>query len=68
MTPGWHLARGLGGNVNGWPRSEVNRWRAKYVEERQRIGVAGFGAYHFRFENSSEQVMRDTISGLARGL
>jgi len=68
MTPGWHLARGLGGNVNGWPRSEVNRWRAKYVEERARIGVFGFGAYHFRFENSSEQVMRDTVAGLARGL
>jgi hypothetical protein len=68
MTPGWHLARGLGGNVNGWPPSEVNRWRAKYVEERARIGVFGFGAYHFRFENSSEQVMRDTVAGLARGL
>jgi hypothetical protein len=68
MTPGWHLARGLGGNVNRWPRSQVNRWRAKYVDERARIGVAGFGAYHFRFENSSEQVMRDTLSGLARGL
>jgi hypothetical protein len=68
MTPGWHLASGLGGNVNGWPRSIVNRWRAKYVDERARIGVAGFGAYHFRFENSSEQVMRDTLSGLARGL
>jgi hypothetical protein len=68
MTPGWHLARGLGGNVNRRPRSEVNRWRAKYVEERERTGVAGFGAYHFRFQNSSEQVMRDTISGLARGL
>jgi hypothetical protein len=68
MTPGWHPARGLGGNVNRWPRSEVNRWRAKYVEERARIGAFGFGAYHFRFENSSEQVMRDTISGLARGL
>ena len=55
--------------MNGWPRSEVNRWRSKYVEERERIGVAGFGAYHFfRFENSSEQVMRDTLSGLARGL
>jgi hypothetical protein len=68
MTPGWHLARGLGGNVARWPRSEVNRWRAKYVDERARIGAAGFGAYHFRFENSSEQVMRDTLSGLARGL
>jgi hypothetical protein len=68
MTPGWHLARGLGGNVNRRPRSEVNRWRAKYVDERARIGAAGFGAYHFRFENSSEQVMKDTLAGLARGL
>jgi hypothetical protein len=68
MTPGWHLARGLGGNVGDLPRSEVNRWRAKYVDERARIGVADFGAYHFRFENSSEQVMKDTLSGLARGL
>ena len=68
MTPGWHLAGGLGGNVNRWPRSEVNRWRAKYVDERARIGAFGFGAYHFRFENSSEQVMRDTLAGLARGL
>ncbi|HEV3480456.1 MAG TPA: hypothetical protein VG144_13545 [Gaiellaceae bacterium] len=68
MTPGWHRASGLGGNVNGWRRSIVNRWRAKYVDERRRIGVHGFGAYHFRFENSSEQVMRDTLAGLARGL
>jgi hypothetical protein len=68
MTPGWHRASGLGGNVHGWPRSTVNRWRAKYVDERARIGVHGFGAYHFRFENSSEQVMRDTLAGLARGL
>jgi hypothetical protein len=68
MTPGWHLARGLGGNVTGLPRNEVNRWRAKYVDSRARIGAAGFGAYYFRFENSSEQVMKDTLSGLARGL
>ncbi len=68
MTPGWHLAPGLGGNVHHWPRSEVNRWRAKYVDERERMGVDHFGAYHFRFENSSEQVMRDTLAGLARGL
>jgi hypothetical protein len=68
MTPGWHLARGLGGNVHRWPRTEVNRWRAKYVDERARRGAFGFGAYHFRFENSSEQVMRDTLAGLARGL
>lgn len=68
MTPGWHLAPGLGGNVARLPRAEVNRWRAKYVDERARTAVAGFGAYHFRFENSSEQVMRDTLAGLARGL
>ena len=68
MTPGWHLAPGLGGNVARLPPSQVNRWRAKYVDERARMGVAGFGAYHFRFENSSEQVMRDTLAGLARGL
>jgi len=68
MTPGWHLSSGLGGNVAHLPRAEVNRWRAKYVDERARIGVAGFGAYHFRYENSSEQVMRDTLAGLARGL
>jgi hypothetical protein len=68
MTPGWHLARGLGGNIAGLPRTEVNRWRAKYVDERARMGVAGFGAYYFRDENSSEQVMRDTLAGIARGL
>lgn len=51
MTPSWHLARGLGGNVAHLPRAKVNRWRAKYVDERARIGVAGFGAYHFRYEN-----------------
>jgi hypothetical protein len=68
MTPGWHLAPGLGGNVAHLPRAEVNRWRAKYVDERARIGVAGFGAYYFRYENSTEQVMRDTLAGLARGL
>ncbi len=68
MTPGWHLARGLGGNVARMSRANVNRWRAKYVDERERHGVAGFGAYHFRFENSTEQVMKDTLGGLARGL
>lgn len=28
MTPGYHLARGLGGNVHGWSRPQVNSWRA----------------------------------------
>jgi hypothetical protein len=68
MTPGWHLASGLGGNVARRPRAEVNRWRAKYVDERARQSLAGFAAYHLRFENSSEQVMKDTLAGLARGL
>jgi hypothetical protein len=68
MTPGLHLARGLGGNVARMPRAQVNRWRAKYVDERERHRVFGFAAYHFRFENSTEQVMKDTLGGLARGL
>jgi hypothetical protein len=68
MTPGWHLAPGFGGNVANLPRREVNRWRAKYVDERARMGVSDFAAYDFRYENSSPQVMRDTVAGLARGL
>jgi hypothetical protein len=35
MTPGYHLARSLGGNVHGWPRAQVNRWRAAYVAARR---------------------------------
>ena len=52
MTPGYRIGHGLGGNVNGLSRAEVNRWRNGYVAERARIGVSGFGEFHFVFENS----------------
>ena len=43
MTPGYRIGHGLGGNVDGLSRAEVNRWRNSYVAERNRIGLAGFG-------------------------
>ena len=65
MTPGYHLAPGLGGNVHGWSRPQVNAWRATYVRERARNGVAGLAEYDFRFGNSAATVMHDTLSALA---
>lgn len=67
-TPGHHLGPGLGGNVHGWRRDRVARWRTAYVEERARLGVAGFGEFHFRQENASPALMRDVLRALAVGL
>jgi hypothetical protein len=68
MTPGYRIGVGLGGNVNGWPRAQVNQWRNGYVAERERIGVAGFGEFHFVFENSRTFVMQDAARAVARGM
>jgi hypothetical protein len=68
LTPGYRIGRGLGGNVRGLSRAELNRWRTAYVEERARLGVAGFGEYHFVFENSRTFVMQDACRAVARGL
>jgi hypothetical protein len=68
MTPGYRIGHGLGGNVNGWPRAEVNQWRNGYVAERARIGVAGFAEFHFVFENSRTFVMQDAARAVARGM
>jgi hypothetical protein len=68
ITPGEHLAPGLGGNVHGWRRDRVARWRTAYVEERARLGVAGFGYFDFREENASSTVIRDALRALAAGL
>jgi hypothetical protein len=68
MTPGEHLAPGLGGNVHRWRRDRVARWRNAYVEERARFGVAGFGEFNFRHENASNTVIRDVLHALATGL
>ncbi len=68
MTPGYRIGHGYGGNVRGLSRAEVNRWRNAYVAERARQGVAGFGEYHFVFENSRTTVMRDAARAVARGM
>ena len=68
MTPGYRIGHGLGGNVAGLSRAGVNRWRNGYVAERARIGVAGFGEFHFVFENSRTFVMQDATRTVARGM
>jgi hypothetical protein len=68
MSPGYRIGVGLGGNVNGWPRAQVNQWRNGYVAERERIGVAGFGEFHFVLENSRTFVMQDASRAVARGM
>jgi hypothetical protein len=68
MTPGYRIGHGLGGNVNGWSRARVNQWRNSYVAERARIGVSGFGEFHFVFENSRATVMQDASRAVARGM
>jgi hypothetical protein len=68
MTPGYRIGHGLGGNIRGLSRAEVNRWRNSYVAERDRIGVAGFGEFHFVFENNRTFVMQDAARAVARGM
>jgi hypothetical protein len=68
MTPGYRIGHGLGGNVLGLSRAEVNRWRNAYIAERARQGVAGLGEFHFVFQNSRTTVMRDTARAVARGM
>jgi hypothetical protein len=68
MTPGYRIGHGLGGNVRGLSRAEVNRWRTGYVDARARQGLAGFGEYHFVFENSRTFVMQDACRAIARGM
>ena len=68
MSPGYRIGHGLGGNVRGLSRADVNRWRNSYITERARQGVAGFGEFHFVFENSRTTVMRDATRAVARGM
>lgn len=68
LTPGYRIGHGYGGNVAGLSRAQVNRWRSGYVAERARLGVAGFGEYHFTQENSRTAVMQDAARAVARGM
>jgi hypothetical protein len=68
MTPGYRIGHNLGGNVSGLSRAEVNRWRNGYIAERARIGVSGFGEFHFRFENGRTFAMQAASRAVARGM
>ena len=65
ITPGYRLAPGLGGNVEGRSRAFVNRWRRQYLAARHRAGVRDFGVFNFRFANASPQVMNDVLRAVA---
>jgi hypothetical protein len=65
ITPGYRLAPGLGGNVDGRPRTFVNRWRRQYLTARRAAGVHDFGIFNFRFGNASPQVMNDVLRAVA---
>jgi hypothetical protein len=68
MTPGYRLARGLGGNVGRRSRPAIRRWRRAYVRARSRKGVAGLAQYNFRFRNARSPVMNDVLRALAQGV
>lgn len=68
MTPGYATSPSLGGNVHGWPRLQVNAWRATYVQERGRAGVAGFAEFDFRRTKGRPTVIHDVLSALAAGI
>jgi hypothetical protein len=68
LTPGFHLAPGLGGNTAHLPRAEAERWRAAYLRARAATPAAGFAEFNFRFENSSRPVIRELIRELAAAL
>jgi hypothetical protein len=65
LTPGFHLAPGLGGNTHGLSRAEASRWRAAYLRARAAAPVAGIAEFNFRFENSSRPVIRQLLRELA---
>jgi hypothetical protein len=67
MTPGYRPDPGLGGNVRGRSRRAVNGWRETYVRARARGRVAGFAQFGFRFQNSSQTVMRAVLRSMAKG-
>jgi hypothetical protein len=67
MTPGLRLDPGLGGNVGRRSVGAVNGWREAFVRARAKRRPAGFGQFHFRFENSSAKVMRAAVRSMAKG-
>jgi hypothetical protein len=66
MTPGIIHGGGLGGNIHGWPVSEVNAWRERFVRARaSQAPVSGFGQFNFTGPNGRPEVMRAAIEAAA---
>ena len=62
MTPGFIRGPGLGGNIHGWPVSQVNAWRERFVRARASLApVAGFGQFDLTGPNAQPDVMRAAI-------
>ena len=68
MSPGYRLGVGLGGNVAGLSRAEVNRWRNAYIAERARLGVAGFGEFRWWPRTRGRSCFQDVSRAVARGM
>jgi hypothetical protein len=66
MTPGLIHGPGLGGNVHGWPISQVNSWRERFVRARASLTtVAGFAQFNLTGPNARADVMRAAIEAAA---
>ena len=66
MTPGLIHGTGLGGNIHGWPVSQVNAWREGFVRARAELApVAGFAQFNFTGPNARPDVMRAAIEAAA---
>ena len=74
LTPGYDVLNdkkqptGYNGNVLGWSDAKVNVWRARYVRERARQGVAGLGEYNFVAKDARPAVVNATVAAIAAGL
>jgi hypothetical protein len=68
LTPGYRVDRklGLGGNVQRWPRVQVNEWRSGYLDERRGARPAGVAFFDLTHENAGPAVLRDVASTLRR--
>jgi hypothetical protein len=66
MTPGFIRSTDLGGNIHGWPLSQVNAWRGRFVRARAALApVAGFAQFNVTGPNAQPEVMRAAIEAAA---
>jgi hypothetical protein len=66
ITPGYRLAPGLGGNVEGRSRTYVNTWRQDFLTTRRSAGIRDFAVFNFRLGNASPLVVNDVLRAVAR--